>query len=141
MRQERSDSYRMKVLAGAALACFASGLALSVLNPMVKRLWTASFTLASSGWVFLILLVFYWLAEVKGYRKLVFPLVVVGMNSIFIYCLHIVLHRWLNDAVEVFTGGYSFLGSLAPVAQATTIFLVMWYLCYWLYRRKIFLRV
>ena len=43
--------------------------------------------------------------------------------------------------VGVFTFHYSFIGKLAPVAQATTVLLVMWYLCYWLYKRRIFLKL
>jgi heparan-alpha-glucosaminide N-acetyltransferase len=140
MMRKETDSHRMKVLAGAAAACFLLGGALTPFNPMVKRIWTASFTLFSTGWVLLMLLFFYWLVEVRGQRKVVFPLVVVGMNSIFIYTLSIVLARWLNQAVGVFTGGFKFIGELAPVAQATAVVAVMWYFCYWLYQRKIFFR-
>lgn len=140
MMRKDTDSHRIKVLAGAAAACFLGGWALTPFNPMVKRIWTASFTLFSTGWVLLMLLFFYWLVEVRGHRKVVFPLVVVGMNSIFIYTLSIVLSRWLNQAVAVFTGGFKFVGELAPVAQATAVVAVMWYFCYWLYQRKIFFR-
>ncbi len=71
MLESRSHAYRLRVLTAAAGACLVSGYALSVFNPMVKRLWTASFTLASAGLVFAILLFFYWLVEVRGRRRLV----------------------------------------------------------------------
>ncbi len=87
------------------------------------------------------LLAFYWLIEVKGYRKVAFALVVVGMNSMFIYCLDILLWGWTRDAVTVFTGGYVLFGKWAPVLLATSTFLAMWYLCYWLYQRRIFIRI
>jgi predicted acyltransferase len=74
---------------------------------------------------------FYTIIEVLGYRKWSFPLVVVGMNSIFIYFVSEVLREWLDRAVGVFTFPYSFIGTLAPVAQGITVVLVMWYLCYW----------
>jgi len=83
----------------------------------------------------------YWVVEVKGYRKWAFPLIVVGANSIFIYFLSEVLSRWLDNAVGVFTFHYHLIGKLAPVAQATTVLAVMWFLCYWLYKRKIFLKL
>ena len=51
------------------------------------------------------------------------------------------LHEWLDRAVAVFTFRFTFLGTLAPVVQATTVLLVMWYCCYWLYRRKIFFKL
>lgn len=141
LMKRRTHAFNVKVIAGASLACFLSGLALELLNPMIKRLWTASFTLFSAGWVFAMLLAFYWLVEIKGYRKLTFPLVVVGMNSIFIYSVSMVLHKWIDRSLAVFTGGFQSLGVLAPVAQATAVFLAMWYLCYWLYQRRIFFKI
>ncbi len=140
MQRKDTDTHRMKVLAGAAAVCLALGYALTPFNPMVKRIWTASFTLASTGCVLLMLLFFYWLVEVRGHRKVVFPLMVVGMNSIFIYTLSIILAGWLSRAVGVFTFNFKFLGDFGPVAQATATVLVMWYFCYWLYQRKIFFR-
>jgi predicted acyltransferase len=87
------------------------------------------------------LVAFYWLVEVKGYRKWTFPLVVVGANSIFIYSIAQVLHGWLDRAVGVFTLRFEWLGQFAPVAQSCAVLLVMWYLCYWLYQRKIFFKL
>lgn len=85
LMQRRPHRVNVKLLAAGATMCFVLGWALEPFNPMIKRLWTASFTLASAGWVLLMLLVFYWAVEVQGVRKRSFPLVVVGMNSIFIY--------------------------------------------------------
>ena len=60
---------KLKVLCVAMILAFASGLALTPWNPLVKRIWTASFTLYSTGWVLLMLMAFYWLIEVRRYRK------------------------------------------------------------------------
>jgi len=138
-----SLAQRVKVfgLAQAAAGCYAAGLVLSSWNPMVKRLWTVSFTFYSTGWVLLLMLVFYWLMDVRGYRRFAFPLTVVGMNSIFIYSLEQVLRGWINRALGVFTGNFSFIGALAPLAQSCAVLLVMWSLCYWLYRRRIFFKL
>jgi len=141
LRNRKSHAYNVTALAGGAGICFALGFAIMPFNPMIKRIWTDSFTLVSGGCVLLILLFFYWLVEMLGFRRLVFPLVVLGMNSIFIYCIHIVFTEMLNDIVGTFTRGYPFLGILAPVAQAFSFFLVMWYLCYWLYQRRIFFKI
>jgi predicted acyltransferase len=131
----------LKIILLSSAVCFASGLTLSLLNPMVKRLWTSSFTLYSAGWVFLMLAAFYSLVEICGWRKPVFPLLVLGMNSIFVYSVSMVLYGWLDRAVAVFTGRFTIAGVLSPVLQATAVLLAMWYLCYWLYQRRIFLRV
>ncbi len=141
MINKNSHERRMKILAAGSAALLVSGYLLGQFVPIIKRIHTASFTLAALGWVLLMLLGFYWLVEVKGYRNVTFPLVVVGMNSMFIYCLDILLEGWIDRAAGVFTGHYEILGKWGPVAQATTVFLVMWYLCYWLYKRRIFVKI
>jgi predicted acyltransferase len=77
----------------------------------------------------------------RGHKRAVFPLVVVGMNSIFIYSVGELFHRWLDRAVGVFTFRFEFLGQVGHIAQACSVVLVLWYLCYWLYQRRIFIKV
>ena len=117
------------------------GLALSPVIPNVKKLWTASWTFYSTGWVLLIMLAFIILVDVWGWKKAAFPLVVVGMNSIFIYSLGHIIRRSIDHAISSFSGGFEFVGALAPVAQHCAILVVFWYLCYFLYKHKIFLKV
>ena len=137
----RSNAQKMKALGGWAIVCLVVGFAIHPWNPIIKRICTTSFTIYSTGWVLLMLLAFFWIVEVKGYTKWTFPLIVIGSNSIFIYTLEEVLRSWLNRAVGVFTFRFTFLGDFAPVAQACTVLLVMWYMCYWLYKRKIFFKL
>ena len=73
---------------------------------MVKRLWTASFTFFSAGWVILMLMGLYWIVDVEQLRKWTFPMIVLGMNSIFIYSFAQVLRGWLNHGLAVFTGNF-----------------------------------
>lgn len=137
----RTDREKMKLLIASMVLAFAFGLTLRPWIPMIKQLCTPSFIFYSLGWVLFMLLCFYWIVEIRGWRKPVFPLLVVGMNSIFIYSLGEMLHQWLDRAVGVFTFHFGFIGTLAPVAQSCAVLLVMWYLCYWLYKRRIFLRL
>ena len=137
----RNVAEKLKILAGSTLVAFASGLALTVWVPCVKRLWTASFAVYSTGWVLVMLIVFFWVFDMRGWRKPAFPLVVVGMNSIFIYSINQVLQGWINRSLAVFTGKFEWLGTPAPIFQSLAVLLVMWYLCYWLYQRKIFLKL
>jgi predicted acyltransferase len=132
---------RLKLLAGGMGLAFASGLSLSPWIPMIKQLCTPSFVLYSLGWVLFMLIGFYLAIEVLSLRTWTFPLVVLGANSIFIYSVSMVLREWLDRAVGVFTFHYQWLGTLAPVAQSCTVLAVMWYACYWLYQRKIFLKL
>ena len=141
LRGKKSHREKMRILAIAAVACLVLGLAIHPWNPIIKRICTTSFTLYSTGWILLMLLAFYWVIEVKGYRKWTFPLVAIGANSIFIYSVHMVLQGWLNRAVGVFTLRFNWLGDFAPVAQSCAVLVVLWYLCHWLYQRKIFLKL
>ena len=74
LRTDRSHAYKLRVLAACAAAGFALGLALQPFNPMVKRLWTDSFTFFSAGWVILMLMAFYWVIEVRTGEALGLPL-------------------------------------------------------------------
>ena len=141
LQGRRPHAQIMRILAISAGACLAAGLIIHPWNPIIKRICTTSFTLYSAGWILLMLLAFYWLVEVKGYRRWTLPLVVVGANSIFIYSLEQVLREWLDHAVGVFTFRFAWLGDFAPVAQSCAVLLAMWCLCYWLYRRKIFFKL
>ncbi len=141
LRSNRTDIEKLKLLVICGFASIAFGFALTPFNPMVKRIWTTSFTFASGGLVILGLAVFLWLVDMRGYKKLAFPLVVAGMNSIFIYVVSQLMRGSIHRTVGVFTGKFLWLGTLAPVAYACTTLLVIWYACYWLYRRKVFFKV
>jgi len=142
LRTSKTHAYKLKVLAASAGAGLVLGLALEPLNPMVKRLWTASFTFFSAGCVILMLMAFYWIIEVKGVKGWAFPFIVLGMNSIFIYSLgQIGIKGWLNSGLRNFTKDFRILGDLGAIPQSILVLAVMWYMCYWLYRRKIFFKI
>ena len=141
VRRNDTHAHRMNVLALCAVAGFALGLALEPFNPMVKRLWTASFTSFSAGWVLVMLLAFYWIVEVKTIKKWTFPFIVLGTNSIFIYSFSQVLHGWLSHGIGVFTRNFEFFGPAGAVPQNLLTLAAMWYMCYWLYRRRIFFKI
>ena len=137
----RSHAATLRTLAGGTALSFALWFALRSWIPMIKQLCTPTFIFYSLGWVLLMLIGLYWFVEMRGNKRTVFPLVVVGMNSIFIYSVAELLRGWLDRAVGVFTFRFEFLGALGHVAQACTVVLVLWYLCYWLYQRRIFIKL
>jgi predicted acyltransferase len=142
LRTNRSHAYKLRVLAACSAAGFILGLALQPFNPMVKRLWTDSFTFFSTGWVILMLIAFYWLIDVKQVKRWTFPLLVLGMNSIFIYSLgQIGIKGWLNRGLQSFTGNFKFLGDLGAIPQQILVLALLWYVCYWLYKRQIFFKI
>jgi predicted acyltransferase len=85
------------------------------------------------------LLVFYWLIDIRGYRKWAFPLTVIGVNAIFIYMFSSLIH--LGPIVDVFTRGVTrVLPNSELLFQQLGILLVEWVILFWMYRRKIFLK-
>ncbi|HUK18055.1 MAG TPA: hypothetical protein VLW65_16635 [Bryobacteraceae bacterium] len=136
----------MKLLLSAAGAGIASGLALHFAGicPIVKRIWTPSWTLFSGGLCFLFLAGFCWVVEVKGHRKWAFPLVVIGMNSIAAYVLAETLRGFIQDSLRIHLGRAPFqiFGTgVEPLVRGAVVLLIYWLVLLWMYRRKLFLRV
>jgi heparan-alpha-glucosaminide N-acetyltransferase len=136
----------MKRFLCAGAIGIASGLLLhfSGICPVVKRIWTPSWTLFSSGACFLLLAAFIWVVDMKGYRKLAFPLVVIGMNSIAAYLIAHLFERFIVDSFRIHLGAKAFqiFGSaLGPFMQGAAVLLVFWLILFWMYRRKVFLRI
>jgi predicted acyltransferase len=109
--------------------------------PIVKRIWTPSWAVFSAGWTFLILALFYGVVDVLGFRWWAFPLVVVGMNSIAIYCMSQLLKPWILQSLQLHLGQHLFDGVYGPIVSATAVLFVLWLICFWMYRQKIFVRI
>src|SRR5262249_40581091 len=146
LRGSRPPAARVRWLAAAGVVGLASGWVLGALGicPVVKRIWTPSFTLWSGGICFLILAGFYQVMDVAHHRRWAFPLLVVGMNSIAAYCLHEAfshfvardLVRHLGEGVlGVF--GYPYI----PLVQGILVVLVLWLILLWMWKRRIFVRI
>src|SRR5580704_13956870 len=112
--------------------------------PIVKRVWTPSWTLFSGGICYFFLVAFSWIIDVKNYRRWAFPLIVVGMNSIAAY---LIAHLWENFIISSFHihCGYrifQILGTaLEPLMLGIAVMLAYWFILFWMYRNKIFLRI
>ncbi len=76
--------------------------------PVVKRIWTPSWTLFSGGVCFLFLAAFAWVIDVKGYKKWAFPLVVIGMNSIAAYLIAHLFEGFISDSFRIHLGANAF---------------------------------
>jgi predicted acyltransferase len=114
------------------------------LCPIVKRIWTPSWTLFSGGVCFLFLAAFCWLIEVKSWKKWSFPLIVIGMNSIAAYCMAHLFERFFIDTFRIHLGRNAFdiFGTgVAPFVQGWAVLACFWAILYWMYQRKLFLRI
>jgi len=134
----RSPASKMKTIGLVGLSGVVLGWALNPVIPIVMKIWTTSYGLASAGFACLMFLVFYWLVDVRGYRKLAFPFLVIGMNAVAIYMSESII-PW-SKIVAIFTDPLAgTLGSFTPLFHAIAVLTVEWLVLYWMYKRKIFL--
>lgn len=143
IRSLRSDRRKCATLivVGVVLLLIGTILDITHVMPAVKRIWTPSWALLSGGWVLLMLAVFYWLVEIAGLRWAVFPLVVVGMNSIAIYLLHSLSGGWIREHLHKHLPPAAFPHDWAPVIERCGVLIVLWLICFWLYRQRAFLKL
>lgn len=173
----RDDRQRLAWLFKAALVCF--GLALLAdttlwpvqwlpeavqktfyeyswsVCPAVKRIWSPTWAVFSAGWTFLTLAAFYWFVDVREHRRIVFPLAVVGVNSIAMYMMSQcikgdignwlltisgVIDRWSGSEIKVWLEPSDAFPYAQIILYASRLF-VMWLICLWLYRQRIFIRI
>lgn len=136
-RGDRSGERKALGLFGAGAAGLAFGWLWSRALPLNKNLWTSSFALWCAGWSALLLAAFYFAIDVRGWRRWAFPLQVIGVNSITIY----MLARFVDfDALAGLALGQE-PARLHPVLLAGGGLALEWLLLWWLWRRRIFLRV
>lgn len=137
---------RLKRLLIAAAICFALGGALHLtgLCPIVKRIWTPSWTLFSGGWCFLFMAALYTVIDWKGLRKWAFPLTVIGMNSIAAYMIAHLIHHFTAGSFKTHFGQeiFTLFGkNYEPLLEGVAVLAVYWLILFWMHRRKIFLRI
>ncbi len=144
---DKTEKEKVKIMLIAGVVILAMGYTLDLtITPIIKRIATTSFTLASGGYCLLGLALCYWWIDVKSHRHHLEFFTIVGMNSIFIYLFfEIVGGRWFNDYISAITNGL--LGiimvphQLALILGSLTIFGLEWRMCWFLYRKGIFFRL
>ena len=136
----------MKRLLIAGVAGIAAGLLLHFTGicPVVKRIWTPSWTLFSGGACFLLTAAFCWVIDMKGYRKWAFPLVVIGMNSIAAYMIAHLFEHFIASSFRIHLGANAFKifgAGVEPFVLGMAVLLTYWVILFWMYRRKLFLKI
>ena len=113
---------------------------------MVKRIWTPSWVLFSGGWCFLLLAAFYAVdRRARPGGAWAFPLVVIGMNSIAAYCLSHLIDGFITQSLQdPPRPGRLPRPRARPTSrslQGAAVLLVLWLILFWMYRRRLFLRI
>ncbi len=142
LAQSTTAKEKIKKLILMGVVGVIAGLLLDPVTPIIKRIATSTFVIFSGGWCFLALAFFYWLIDVKGYKNWSKFLVIVGMNSIFIYMVNSLLHGWMDQFIGIFTlSVLDYIGVVGKIIHDNIVIFAHWYLCYFLYKNKIFLKI
>ncbi len=131
---------KMQWLIVAGMAMIVAGLVWGMQMPIIKKIWTSSMTLYSSGICFMLMAFFYYLVDIRNGGKYLNWMKIYGMNSIAAYMLYSIVN-FGSISRSLFHGTEQYLGNFYPalitLSNASLIFLILWLM----YRRKIFLKV
>jgi predicted acyltransferase len=138
-RTVRSENQKIAGFLVAGVILLAAGWIWGQFFFISRNVWTSSFVLYTSGWSLLLLALFYWIIDVKGYKKWTFFFVVIGMNAVTIWVgQRFIDFKFTSDAI--FLGVSKYFGILQPVFLALCLLMIKWLFMYFLYRKKIFLK-
>lgn len=109
--------------------------------PMLKGQFSPSFVLFAVGWSLLLLALFYWFVDVLKWKWLGFPFIVIGSNAITIYLLCRIVG--FGSATRFLFGGVAGLagGQWSSIILGIGTLAIEWGFLYFLYRKKLFIRV
>ena len=146
IRESKDRRKTLAGLVGSGVVLFFVGAVIAGLGvcPLVKRIWTPSWTLYSTGLTLLMLSGFYAVIDVVGLKRWAFPLTVAGMNSIALYVMSQLLRNWTADSLQRHFGQNLFQicgTSYEPLVKANLVLLAFWLFVWWLYRQRIFFRI
>ncbi|MFL6275725.1 MAG: acyltransferase family protein [Blastocatellia bacterium] len=160
IRGTRPARQKVYGLIAGGMAGIIIGQVMNIWFPINKNLWTSSYVVFTAGWAMLFLALCYWLVDVRGYRRAVFPLVVFGMNALAVFALSGLVARLFGlikesalqpDGSVAYTPLQSyyyerFFASWAgplngSLAYAIAFVLLMYWPMHVLYRKRIFIKV
>jgi predicted acyltransferase len=136
---EKKLSERILWMAAIGVALIAAGEICNIWLPINKKLWTTSFSLFMAGLDFVLLGIFLWVVDVRGHKRFVKPLVIIGLNPITIYMISELLdealglsgwHRIIYNAVFVPLASPINASLLWGLAYTALMFLFAW-IMYW----------
>jgi predicted acyltransferase len=135
----QSKQSKARMIGGLGVLLLVLGYALSPVIPIVMKMWTTTYGLASAGWACLMFLLFFWFVDMRGYRKWTLLFVVIGVNPIFIYMATSILP--IHELVRIFTNPVAGdLGAGGAAINALSILLVEWLVLFWMYKRRILIK-
>ena len=140
MKNNISHIKKVQWLTIIGVAMILVGQLWSLQMPIIKKIWTSSMVLHSSGICFLMMALFYYLIDYKKYSSCFGWLKIYGMNSILAYMLYVIID-FSTISQSLFFGAEQYIGNyyatLVQLGNVSIVFLILWVM----YRNKIFLKV
>ncbi len=139
LRSDHSENDKVKGFVIAGVVTLVLGWLWGKSFFISRNVWTSSFVLYSGGMSLLLLALFYWVIDVKGYKGWTFFFVVIGMNAITIWVgQRLIDFEFTADAL--FQGFSKYLGVIAPLFMAFAVLMMKWLFLWFLYIKRIFLK-
>lgn len=144
LMSKKEPYQKIKILVIIGIAGLIIGYGLDPITPIIKRISTSSFVIVSGSWALLSLALSYWVIDILKIQKWSTIFAVVGMNPLFIYLFAESGGAiWLFKVTIPFASGlFSWLGEMeVQILTSLIVWALLWYICYWLYQRKIFIKL
>ena len=136
-----SEGIKLRNLIISGTICLAIGLLWGLHFPINKHLWSSSFIMLTGGMAFLTFALFYWVIDILKYHKWTFFFIVIGMNSLTIYMVYRFIDFGYTSRL-LFEGLYSGTHEKwHPVFESIGALVIVWSFLYFLYRRKVFIKI
>ena len=144
LKSGRTSLQKIRTLVIPGVIGVVAGFSLNAWDPIIKRICTSSFVIVSGGWCLLALALSYWLIDVLKLKKWSLFFCIVGMNPLLIYMFTMTGGAgWFNRIARPFTMGFfHWAGTLqAEIITSLAVWGMLWLVCFWLYKRRIFIRL
>lgn len=140
IKSSNGQIHKTLILALTGLVLVCTSLVLNVWFPVIKNIWNPTFVLLTSGLSFLLITLFYFVIDVKGYKRWAFWLKVIGMNSITVY-LGVHFFSFDRLANRFVFGLEQFLGAYYLLIQSLTALIIIYVILYWMYKKGTFIKI
>ncbi len=147
LKDTTTPAAKLKFFVGTGIALILAGVLLHVtgINPIVKRIWTPAWTIFSGGICFLFLAFFYGIIDAADIKKWSFFLMVIGVNSIAAYVIADGgMRSVISDSLHIHLGqtyDQLFGPAYSTLVNGLLVLLFIWLILYWMYKKKIFIKI
>lgn len=140
MKNGKDKLKNSKLLLIIGVALLVSAWLLSFQTPIIKKIWSASMTLWSGGLCFLLMALFYYIIDYKGWSKGMNWLKIYGMNSIAAYTLGMVVN-FRSVANSVLWGLEKYTGDYYSAIITFANFLILFFILQLMYKLRVFIKI